>query len=191
MRFARSASPPEHVAASAQLFDGQTLTIAATGGCTATSITSVRHQRCRQNPERLNAELATNNLQASINSQARSPSRPPTRRPPRRSARSAARPLRRTPSIAAVGLRCDPQRTRANLVTQYNGILQQITTTSQDASFNGVNLLNGDNLKLTFNETGKSTLNIQGVTFNAAGLGLCALTSGTDFLDNTSANSVI
>ena len=76
------------------------------------------------------------------------------------------------------------QTTRANLVTQYNGILQQITTTSQDASFNGVNLLNGDNLKLVFNETGKSTLNIQGVTFNATGLGLAALTAGTDFLDN-------
>ena len=40
---------------------------------------------------------------------------------------------------------------------QYNGILTQITTTAQDASFNGVNLLGGDQLKLTFNETGKST----------------------------------
>ena len=80
---------------------------------------------------------------------------------------------------------------RANLVAQYNNILDQITATAQDASFNGVNLLNGDQLKLTFNETGKSTLKIQGVTFNAAGLGLSALTSGTDFLDNASANSVI
>ena len=78
-----------------------------------------------------------------------------------------------------------------NLVAQYNNIIPQITTTSQDASFNGINLLNGDNLKLTFNETGKSTLNIQGVTFNAAGLGLASLTAGTDFLDNTSANAVI
>ena len=33
---------------------------------------------------------------------------------------------------------------RSNLVTQYNNILTQITTTSQDASFNGVNLLGGD-----------------------------------------------
>ena len=49
---------------------------------------------------------------------------------------------------------------------QYNNIMQQITTTSQDSSFNGINLLNGDNLKLTFNETGKSTLNITGVTYN-------------------------
>jgi hypothetical protein len=41
--------------------------------------------------------------------------------------------------------------------------LAQITTTSQDASFNRVNLLGGDQLKLTFNETGKSILNITGV----------------------------
>ena len=83
------------------------------------------------------------------------------------------------------------QTLRSNLVTQYNNVIQQITTTSQDSSFNGINLLNGDNLKLTFNETGKSTLNIQGVTFSAAGLGLASLTSGTDFLDNASANSVL
>jgi hypothetical protein len=70
------------------------------------------------------------------------------------------------------------QAVRSNLVSQFNGILAQITTTSQDASFNGVNLLGGDQLKLTFNETGKSTLNITGVTFNAAGLGLANLTSG-------------
>jgi flagellin len=83
------------------------------------------------------------------------------------------------------------QAIRANLVAQYNNVIQQISTTSQDASFNGINLLNGDNLKLTFNETGKSTLNIQGVTFNAAGLGLASLTSGTDFLDNASANKAL
>ena len=83
------------------------------------------------------------------------------------------------------------QTIRASLVKQYNDIITQITTTSQDASFNGINLLNGDDLKLTFNETGKSTLNIKGVTFNAAGLGLASLTSGTDFRDNASANAAL
>src|SRR5882757_4891832 len=81
------------------------------------------------------------------------------------------------------------QTIRSSLVKQYNDIITQITTTSQDSSFNGINLLNGDNLKLTFNETGKSTLNIKGVTFNAAGLGLAPLTSGTDFLDNAEAKA--
>jgi flagellin len=83
------------------------------------------------------------------------------------------------------------QSTRSNLVTQYNNILAQINTTSQDSSFNGVNLLNGDQLKLVFNETGKSTLNIAGVTFNSAGLGLSSLTPGTDFIDNASTNKVL
>ena len=54
-------------------------------------------------------------------------------------------------------------------MAQYNNILDQITSTAQDASFNGINLLNGDQLKLTFNETGTSTLKIQGVQFNAVG----------------------
>jgi flagellin-like hook-associated protein FlgL len=83
------------------------------------------------------------------------------------------------------------QAIRSNLVSQYNNIIAQITTTAQDSSFNGINLLNGDTLKLIFNETGKSTLNIAGVTFNAAGLGLASLTAGTDFLDSSSANATL
>lgn len=83
------------------------------------------------------------------------------------------------------------QNTRAGLIDQYNKVIDQIKTTAQDSSFNGVNLLNGDQLKLVFNETGKSTLTIQGVTFDPAGLGLSSLTKGTDFLDNASTNSVL
>jgi len=76
-------------------------------------------------------------------------------------------------------------------VSQYNNIIQQIKTTSQDASFNGVNLLNGDQLKLVFNETGKSTLNITGVNLDPAGLGLGNLSQGVDFVDNVSTNKVL
>jgi flagellin len=83
------------------------------------------------------------------------------------------------------------QTVRSNLVSQYNGIMAQITTTAQDASFNGINLLGGDTLKLTFNETGKSILSITGVNFDAPGLGLSNLTSGTDFIDNAATNKVI
>ena len=83
------------------------------------------------------------------------------------------------------------QTARSSLVAQYNQIIQQITTTAQDASFNGVNLLNGDSLKLVFNETGKSTSTITGVTFDPNGLGLKSLTNGTDFIDNAATNSVL
>ena len=37
-------------------------------------------------------------------------------------------------------------------------MLAQINTTAQDSSFNGINLLNGDTLNLTFDETGASKL---------------------------------
>ena len=81
--------------------------------------------------------------------------------------------------------------TRAGLVSQFNNILSQITTTAQDASYNGVNLLNADTLKLVFNEKSTSTLSITGVSFTADGLNLSNLTVGTDFVDNASTNGVL
>jgi len=42
-----------------------------------------------------------------------------------------------------------------------------------------------------FDETGKSSTTITGVTFDPAGLGLKSLTAGSDFIDNTSANGVL
>ncbi len=83
------------------------------------------------------------------------------------------------------------QTARATLVSQYNQIIQQLTTTAQDASFNGINLLNGNSLKMIFDETGKSTLTIAGVTFNPTGLGLAPLTAGTDFTDNVMTGTVL
>ncbi|HLX18098.1 MAG TPA: flagellin [Bradyrhizobium sp.] len=83
------------------------------------------------------------------------------------------------------------QNARATLVAQYNQILTQIATTAQDASFNGINLLDGNSLKLIFDETGKSTLTIAGVTFDPAGLGLGALTAGKDFTDNVLTGTVL
>ena len=94
---------------------------------------------------------------------------------------------------ASVGATPDAvsQTARSNLVSQFNQIIGQITTTAQDSSFNGINLLNGDTLKLVFDETGKSTSTIAGVTFNPAGLGLRTLTSGTDFIDNSTTNNIL
>src|SRR4051794_38570775 len=83
------------------------------------------------------------------------------------------------------------QTARQTLVTQYNQIIQQIATTAQDASFNGINLLDGNSLKMIFDETGKSTLTIAGVTFNPNGLGLASLTTGTDFTDNVLTGKVL
>jgi flagellin-like hook-associated protein FlgL len=83
-----------------------------------------------------------------------------------------------------------PDVTRANLQTQYNNLLTQIDQLSRDASYNGINLLNGDTLKVTFNETNTSFLSIQGVTFNSQGLGLTQVV-GNGFQDNGSINTTI
>jgi flagellin-like hook-associated protein FlgL len=69
---------------------------------------------------------------------------------------------------------------RANLVTQFNQLKDQLDKTAQDASFNGVNLLNGDVLKLFFNELSTSTLSIQstnpnGVSSTTLGIGVATL----------------
>jgi flagellin-like hook-associated protein FlgL len=176
--------------------DGQTLTIGATGGGTATNITFGTASNEVNTLDELNAALSANNLQATISTAGAI-----TITTSNDAASSTIGTVGGT--SAATGEAFDgvagsapvqdaaAQLTRANLVSQYNNIIQQIQTTSQDASFNGVNLLNGDTLKLVFNETGKSTLSITGVTFNPAGLGLGTLTAGTDFIDNNATNTVL
>jgi flagellin len=176
---------------------GKTLTIGATGGGTATSITFGTGNGQVSTLNGLNAALAANNLQASIDSSTgkinittSNDAASSTIGTVAGTATSSGQAFNGLTPAAAVA---DPtsQAQRASLVGQYNNVLAQINTTAQDASFNGINLLNGDTLKLTFNETGKSALSITGVTFNTAGLGLAALTSGTDFLDNASANKAL
>jgi len=63
---------------------------------------------------------------------------------------------------------------RASLATQFDAIRTQIDTLSADAGFNGINLLGGNNLTVTLNETGTSSVTVSGVTFNSAGLGIAA-----------------
>jgi flagellin-like hook-associated protein FlgL len=66
---------------------------------------------------------------------------------------------------------------RGNLVTQFNQLKDQLDKTAQDASFNGINLLNGDALKLFFNENSTSSLTIQST--NTAGINSSTLSIGT------------
>jgi len=176
---------------------GQTLTIGATAGGTATSITFGLGTGQVNSLNDLNAKLAANNLQASIDSSNGKITISTTNDAASATigavggTSAAASQAFNGLTAAAPVADATAQSARASLVAQYNNVLAQINTTAADASFNGVNLLNGDTLKLTFNETGKSTLSITGVTFNSAGLGLSSLTSGTDFLDNASANKVL
>jgi flagellin-like hook-associated protein FlgL len=80
---------------------------------------------------------------------------------------------------------------RANLVTQFNQLKDQLDKTASDSSFNGINLLQGDSLKLFFNENSTSSLTIQST--NTAGVSSSTLSIGTatnsEFQSNTSLDS--
>jgi flagellin len=106
-------------------------------------------------------------------------------------------------TTAAVGLSADASTnftatstantSRTTLQSNFNSLLSQIDQLAGDASYNGVNLLNGNNLKVVFNETSTSSLTISGVTFNSGGLGLSQLsgTGSTGFQSDAKITSAI
>ena len=47
--------------------------------------------------------------------------------------------------------------TRTSLQSDYNNVISQIDALAKDSSYNGINLLYGDNLKVVFNEKGTSS----------------------------------
>jgi flagellin len=83
-----------------------------------------------------------------------------------------------------------PNSTRTSLQNDFNNVLQQIDALAGDASYNGVNLLAGDTLKVVFNEDGSSFLNIAGVTFDSTGLGLTAV-AGAGFQSDAQINTTL
>ena len=97
----------------------------------------------------------------------------------------------------ALGLSSTPvygqSATRSTLQTNYNGLLTQINQLAGDATYNGINLLNGDNLTINFNQSASSSLTIQGVTFNASGLSLSSIagTGGASFQNDTTLTSTV
>ncbi|MCV9936033.1 flagellin [Boseaceae bacterium BT-24-1] len=71
---------------------------------------------------------------------------------------------------------------RTTLVKQFNDLRDQIDGLAKDAGFNGINLLSGDKLSITFNEkTGanKNKLDVQGETVTATNLGIGSAVDGT------------
>ncbi|MGY3486410.1 flagellin [Bradyrhizobium sp. USDA 4011] len=194
--FGLTAGTTARTVATPSPLDGLTLTIGATGNGTATNITFGSGAGQVKSLNDLNNALSANNLQASLSASGAltiSTTNDAASATIGTIGGTAAGAGKLFNGLAGSAPVQDPNglANRANLVNQYNNILDQITTTAQDASYNGINLLNGDQLKLTFNETGSSTLKIQGVTFNAAGLNLSKLTAGTDFIDNASANATL
>ncbi len=79
---------------------------------------------------------------------------------------------------------------RATLETEFNNLRTQIDQLAADASFNGVNLLNGDSLSVIFNEDGSSSLSLTGVTFDSAGLNISAAAADS-FQSNANINATL
>jgi flagellin-like hook-associated protein FlgL len=71
--------------------------------------------------------------------------------------------------------------TRQALAVQFDQLRTQIDQAVADASYNGVNLLNGDNLTVVFNETGSSKLTVTGVTYSSTVLGIPVASTGSAF----------
>jgi len=69
------------------------------------------------------------------------------------------------------------------LESDYNNVRDQIDQLVRDASYRGINLLNGDDLTSFFNEDRTSTLETQGTDFTSLGLGIAEA-------DFTNANNV-
>ena len=176
----------------------QTLSFGSVGGGTATTVTfGDGSNGTVKTLDQLNAALAADNLQASVSTSGQL-----TITTTNDAASASIGTIGGTAFSNATGafhnkVTTSPvvdiaaQDTRTNLISQYNAILAQIDTTAADASYNGINLLNGDQLELNFNESGKSKLSITGQAFNSAGLGLASLVSGTDFVDNAATNKVL
>jgi flagellin-like hook-associated protein FlgL len=61
---------------------------------------------------------------------------------------------------------------RVTLQADYDDLMSQIDQLARDSGYNGVNLLDGDDLSVQFNEKGSSKLNIDGADISATGLGI-------------------
>jgi flagellin-like hook-associated protein FlgL len=91
-----------------------------------------------------------------------------------------------TLSITAQANPAANSSTRQKLVSQFNNILEQIDKLAEDASFNGINLINSSSSKLTvaFNEkrdaASKSELKLQGEDLTSSGLNITRTSSLSD-----------
>ncbi|SFV30730.1 Flagellin FlgL [Devosia crocina] len=83
---------------------------------------------------------------------------------------------------APVASKIDGNSVRSNLSKQFNELRDQLDKLADDSSFNGINLLRGDKLKITFNESGTSSIDIQAKDKNGNVRGINASNLGVDSL---------
>jgi flagellin len=70
--------------------------------------------------------------------------------------------------------------TRTSLATQYGTLITQIGTLAKDSGFNGVNLLGGNSLTITLNETGTSSVAVTAVDYTNGTAGPLSLNAAAN-----------
>lgn len=79
--------------------------------------------------------------------------------------------------------------TLQDIAARYGTTLNEITAIVGDANYQGINLLEGDDLLSIFNEDGSSTLTTRGQDFRDSGLGLTGFAGSAYFSDQASVSS--
>ncbi len=75
-------------------------------------------------------------------------------------------------ALGILGTGLNGTEERAALAQNFDSIVQQIDEVNTDTGYQGVNLLNGDTMTVYFNEYRTTSLSIEGVVYDANGLGL-------------------
>jgi flagellin-like hook-associated protein FlgL len=70
--------------------------------------------------------------------------------------------------------------TQATLATQFNSLLTQIGQLASDSGFNGTNLLAGNTLNVTMDETGAASVSVTGVNYTNANNAPLSLANATN-----------
>ena len=83
-------------------------------------------------------------------------------------------------ALASQAQQTSDTTTRASLATQYGALITQITQLAKDSGFNGVNLLGGNSLTITLNETGSSTVAVTAVDYTNGTAGPLSLNAAAN-----------
>jgi flagellin-like hook-associated protein FlgL len=83
-------------------------------------------------------------------------------------------------ALASQAQQTSDTTTRASLATQYGTLITQITQLAKDSGFNGVNLLGGNSLTITLNETGSSTITVTAADYTNGSAGPLSLNAAAN-----------
>jgi len=94
-------------------------------------------------------------------------------------------------SIAQSALSTSSTTEKSSYAAQFDSLLDQITDLAEDSSYKGTNLLQDDDLTVTFNEDGSSTLTISGFSAEAGSGGLGIADAVSNWASDSDINDAI